>query len=360
VVLEREIMFMPSKIEGKVNQNNFDIIRLLAAFQVALIHTTTYLDYRAGWLFVLKYFPGVPIFFFISGFLIYQSYCNIEINRLRVFFTNRFLRLFPALYVCFVATVVTIYFSGYTFGSSISLQSYAIWVFSQLTFFQFYNPSFLRGYGVGAINGSLWTISVELQFYVLTPLIYLLLKRFRMAALLLLVVFILVNTGNAYLNPKETVLQKLLDRSFAPWISMFLLGAYISTNKSLQERIIRIKAVYLLTLYVPAHHLATWLNLETGNSINAVSFLILSCLVLKAAYSRPNLSAAILGKNDISYGVYIYHMPIINYMLYKQFTGPAYMVAVVLLLTLTAAIISWNLIERPALRMKKAALRQYS
>ena len=34
------------------------------------------------------------------------------------------------------------------------------------------HPDFLRGYGVGVLNGSLWTIPVELQFYALVPLIY--------------------------------------------------------------------------------------------------------------------------------------------------------------------------------------------
>jgi peptidoglycan/LPS O-acetylase OafA/YrhL len=43
---------------------------------------------------------------------------------------------------------------------------------AQLSIVQFYNPDFLRGYGVGVLNGSLWTISVELQFYVMLPWVW--------------------------------------------------------------------------------------------------------------------------------------------------------------------------------------------
>lgn len=44
---------------------------------------------------------------------------------------------------------------------------------------QFYNPDLLRGYGVGVLNGSVWTIPVELQYYAVLPLLYLAVKAFK-------------------------------------------------------------------------------------------------------------------------------------------------------------------------------------
>ena len=70
------------------HQNNFDIIRLIAALQVAIVHGVEHLGLRLPFhdvsFEILKAFPGVPIFFVISGFLISASYDrsrSLEIGR---------------------------------------------------------------------------------------------------------------------------------------------------------------------------------------------------------------------------------------------------------------------------------------
>jgi peptidoglycan/LPS O-acetylase OafA/YrhL len=59
-------------------KNNFDLIRLIAATQVVLVHSSEHLlklSYSNSLvLSVLHFLPGVPIFFFVSGFLIASSY----------------------------------------------------------------------------------------------------------------------------------------------------------------------------------------------------------------------------------------------------------------------------------------------
>ncbi len=46
------------------------------------------------------------------------------------------------------------------------------WLAGQVSFLQFFNPEQFRGFGIGVANGALWTITVELQFYVFIPLLY--------------------------------------------------------------------------------------------------------------------------------------------------------------------------------------------
>ena len=61
---------MKEKVYQK--KNNFNLLRLLFALQVFYVHLRE--DFQLPELIGLTYFPGVPGFFFVSGFLmIYYS-----------------------------------------------------------------------------------------------------------------------------------------------------------------------------------------------------------------------------------------------------------------------------------------------
>ena len=77
--------------------NNFDLLRIFAATEVLLLHSFTHLKLPFPvWFKVLANFPGVPMFFVMSGFLISASY---ERNgELKNYFRNRILRIYPALW----------------------------------------------------------------------------------------------------------------------------------------------------------------------------------------------------------------------------------------------------------------------
>ena len=106
------------------------------------------------------------------------------------------------------------------------------------------------------------------------------------------------------------------------------------------------------------YYVALKFNRGTDNSINFLSFIFLGWLVFKAAYTFPNLSESILHRNDISYGIYIYHMPIVNFMVYQNMTQSYLYLTYALLLTTVTALLSWRLVEKPALRLKKISLRR--
>ncbi len=87
--------------------NNFNLIRLLASIQVMIYHFLEHFGLNKLPIYkdihkVLSYFPGVPIFFFISGFLIFKSY-ELAPN-FKIYLRNRLLRIYPALIVCFIFT----------------------------------------------------------------------------------------------------------------------------------------------------------------------------------------------------------------------------------------------------------------
>src|ERR1700722_1498519 len=91
--------------------NNFDLIRLAAALQVAFIHAAADLGVAAPWPLrpIAEWFPGVPIFFFISGFLISKSFEKNSV--VREYAQNRFLRIYPGLAVCFLVSLASVWFT---------------------------------------------------------------------------------------------------------------------------------------------------------------------------------------------------------------------------------------------------------
>src|SRR6185436_17790275 len=142
--------------------NNFDLIRLGAALQVAVGHTASFYGLWGMLGLVgnaINVFPGVPIFFVISGLLISRSYESSGV--LGDYFWNRALRIFPALWICLVVTVaLTVAFALPSIGDAGPLRWLSWWA-AQMSAAQFWGPHFLRGLPTGGANGSLWTITIE-------------------------------------------------------------------------------------------------------------------------------------------------------------------------------------------------------
>jgi peptidoglycan/LPS O-acetylase OafA/YrhL len=350
--------------------NNFDLIRLAAALQVAITHVIVHFAPAARGSPVLSFielFPGVPIFFFISGFLISKSF---EKNtKLQEFGLNRFLRIYPGLAICFIVALGAVWLTGYFDTVHVPLSEMLLWVGAQLSIFQFYNPESLRGYGVGVLNGSLWTIVVEVQFYVLVPLVYVLLRgtrasRNRANAVLLALVLLFWIFNQAYATESvyyaKVLWFKLIGVSFLPWFYMFLVGILAQKNfdvlsRWLAGRFLLVFAVYCALAFAGSRLLG-W---NLGNTINVVLFLVLAVATFAAAFSNNALSDRILRRNDLSYGVYIYHMPIANTLLALGFGGRPVGFVLALLATLVCAYASWTFVEKPALRLKKHPLYKH-
>jgi peptidoglycan/LPS O-acetylase OafA/YrhL len=93
------------------------------------------------------------------------------------------------------------------------------------------------------------------------------------------------------------------------------------------------------------------------NSFSPLLFFPLAFLVCAAAYF-PMRKRDVLHGNDISYGIYLYHVPVMNMFLFYGLTdSPAYTTMTVLL-AIGIAIGSWMLIERPSLRKKRRTIHQ--
>ena len=338
---------------GRVN--NFDLIRAIAAMQVMVRHAIEHLHIASlqttgG---IIDYLPGVPIFFVVSGFLITRSWERAP--SAMHYAMNRVLRIYPALWICLGISILIFLSAGVRPPSTTALLT---WVFGQLSIVQFYNPPFLRNFGTGVLNGSLWTIAVELQFYLALPVLAYLARRQRwgwwpltIAALVVMLVLRPLMFG------RVTMVEKLIGVTVFPYLFFFLMGALAQQIFEARSRWFVGTVGWWAVAYV------IWVMIERqfgiagsgGNELNPLSIVLIAGMTISAAYTMPMLSHRLHG-NDVSYGIYIYHMPVINLLLFHGITGIGGLFAT-LAIVFVLAILSWKIIEKPALGLKRYSAR---
>lgn len=339
-------------------RNNFDLIRLFAALQVALVHGERYMVPSGNFLRpALEFLPGVPIFFFISGFLIAASYERS--SSLTSFSIKRLLRIYPALWLCVLGTTLSLWLLGYFENNEATLPSVLGWLAAQLSILQFYNPEFMRNYGAGIVNPALWTIAVELQFYFVMPVLAKLFHKRRALFFLLLTVLLIFSAvysnylAQAY---SENTVRKMIGVSFLPWIGMFMIGNlahfyWSSVARYFTGRLALWGLVYAVCVAIGLYVESRFDIVISGNGIVLPLFLPLAGLILSFAYSFTALSR-LTGGRDISYGLYIWHMPIIGTWLYLGMPGSYMSIILCVAITSIIATLSWNFLEKPALSLK--------
>jgi len=150
--------------------NNFDFVRLLAATLVFLSHQHVLTGH--GELLLLPGLSagavGVGVFFAVSGFLVTQSWMRDP--HLVRFAVKRLLRIWPGLAVAVFLTVFVVGSAATSLPLGDFLSSRATYDYFNILRFKIYYvlPGVFEGnpYPRG-VNGSLWTIPIEVQWYVI-------------------------------------------------------------------------------------------------------------------------------------------------------------------------------------------------
>jgi peptidoglycan/LPS O-acetylase OafA/YrhL len=244
----------------------------------------------------------------------------------------------------------------------ISSAPFITWATAHNTFLQFYNPPFLKDFGIGTLNGSLWTITVELQFYILIPLLYFAVSRWTRQVnnfLLVLIILVFIVVNQHYLlavSQGETMHTVLFAVSFAPWLYMFLMGVLIQQNFQRLRFLFEGRLFAWLSLYVSSGLMMHYgFNFTVGgNFSNPVSVVLLSGVVIAFAFSFRRAGEILRGQ-DLSYGLYLYHMPVLNVLAELQILGSIITMVIGFGMTLLLALFSWNVIEKNALKLKPAS-----
>ncbi len=354
--------------------NNFDLLRIFAALQVFLYHLLFHfkiLDHYPLLPSFLNQFPGVPIFFIISGFLITDSFQRNQ-KAIKKYFINRALRIFPALWVCLLFTITLLFF----FNKIEWLQpKFYLWVLAQATFLQTFNITMFETWGMGVPNGSLWSIVVELQFYLVLPFIVIIINRLQkirkinvFLLSMFLVSYLFSHFIHAYINdpysnfkifehPKVLLSLRILSTSVIWNIYYFLIGIFFYYNfnflkKYFEQKFFIWLTVYLIYIAIFILYFEKYISPDANNIYSFIELILLAFLTFSFAFSFNSLAEKLLKHNDISYGIYIYHMPIINTIIALNFGNLPLKILITSIIVINLAILSWLIVEKQAIILK--------
>lgn len=304
----------------------------------------------------LAYF-GVDIFFVLSGFLITRNMLyalRLDKFSLKKFYIKRTLRIFPIYYL-------TVFLSYFILNKEylLSLSTYV----SNITFAIYKEPHPLR---------TTWSLAVEEQFYLFWPflVIYFFKKKIENFGFKL-VLFVIINIIAVYILFDIDIANGLVYRSTLIRVLTLGLGGLIAfkENKIKDIKINKYLAVFIFIFCYFFGALGKYNPLSDfmpSSVIKLFCFGIVAIIfflwVLKLNDKKTGLfynffASSFLAKAGlISYGLYLYHYPILYYFGYdpKSFTGSINIKEAILLISLiiSISIFSYNLIEKPILKFK--------
>lgn len=224
-------------------KNNFDAVRLGLALTVVVFHifALTNLSFLQG-LALFNADFAVKGFFAISGFLVTKSY--LSSSSVGEFFEKRARRIYPAYFgVILICLFLGIIFTDLDSQSFLRHPDTMKYVLSNLTFLNFIQsslPEVFNSNPLKHMDGSLWTIKVEICLYACVPLIVSSFRRW--GGLITIVVVVLASF--AWVVIFSSVFANgfgpEIARQFPGQLSYFTLGALFATNLKASNRIVMI------------------------------------------------------------------------------------------------------------------------
>lgn len=342
-----------------------------------------HLDYlQMGWM-------GVQLFFVLSGYLItgilLKMKAQIPAREYFIkFYGRRFLRIFPLYYsFLFFILIFSVWAvnHGYKAGVFRSVIDHLPYAFTYLyNFFSSYS-----GFSPSRLLNHLWSLSVEEQFYIIWPFLLLLTPEQHMKKLFLggiiagpffrLLLFLLHKSGTAsyLIDPAPLAIYPL---PFSH-VDAFACGAYISRYAIPKAR----KWLVPFGIAIPVIGFASQMA-STGHAgpISALGYpvtlpnayqfiwaysllnlwfaLLIYCIVHEHVLSGFLNWAPLQYLGKISYGLYVYHFPIIWFSGRIRDLGipepqaGLLITPISFIVTVIIASLSYALIEKPILNLK--------
>jgi peptidoglycan/LPS O-acetylase OafA/YrhL len=333
--------------------NTFDFWRLFAALSVVITHSK--MEIHDDFFYSpIGSLDGVGIFFVISGMFVYRSGERLyeRTGQWVEYARNRFLRIAPALYAhTFFVVVLLLLLGAITLGDVLH-PSFLVWVAGSIFLAPNYDPVTFEQFGTGALNGPLWSIPAEVSFYILVPFLILAARRWSFGAVLAVLVPVVILApfiGHAMGGGIEMVIHHTFAERGAYFVvGMFWAHYWERTPQTVWLFLAACAAWFLLIPVVGSE----WYR-------PTVLAIPLSYAVIYAGYHAPLILQRLTHKiGDLSFGVYIWHMPVINYFLWKGWTQSWWVTPSVIAISLMLGAASWWGVERRFLKRKRVSARE--
>lgn len=316
--------------------NCFDFLRFFLALSVFfshydVLHGSSLLNYP------IPTPRSVGAFFVISGLLIYRSYCRS--HTLKRYFEKRARRIFPAyLLIVLLSSILFSAFSSLSVREYYSSPDFWKYLAANLSTMNFLHPSLPGVLDGEAVNPSLWTIKVELLLYLAVPVLSsFFLEKHRWLSVAIAVLCSLTAVFFSHTADETGVAAYDLVGKWVSLVAYYMVGVSLFLYR---EEMGRIKWYLLLPAFV--------LSALNGYAVDCFRPFAIGALVYFAAFTLPFLNK--FGRiGDLSYGIYIFHAPIINLTICMGWEVNLRMFATTLLLVLLVAFLSWHLLEKKVL-----------
>ena len=319
------------KVRAEDETNNFTLLRLLLSLAVVLGH----FKLLSG----TQYPPfpfnladaAVDCFFVVSGFLIALSYART--HGLWSFYVRRFFRVYP-MYACIVliqAGIMLALLPGGPFSEPHATLRYVVTNLAFANFLQYDIGGVLSGLRNPGINPSLWTLKIELGFYLIVPLIFVAVRRWGFKSLVLIFLASVAYNVVALHFGDDRYAKQLPGQ-----LQFFVVGMALylyARDFRVPTWVFPIVAVLFLAAW-------TWIHpIPPG-----IRPLLVGAFVFCFALCTPVLPM----RTDMSYSVYLVHGPLIQTMLLLGLfrDEPLYLVGVVATV-LALSFVAEHLVERP-------------
>ena len=344
---------------------DIDGLRALAVIGVILFHAD--LGLSGG-------FVGVDVFFVISGFLITSLILkDIKSNQFSLsgFWERRARRIFPALYVITITTIVLSYLfllpkDFEILGGSVIGLSF----FSSNIFFWKNTNSYFSGSAEEMPLLHTWSLSLEEQFYIIVPIVFLLFFKWRQFDKLFWVISVVTLLS---------LLISIVGTTHYESASFYLLptrawelgaGSIIATSRPIKSY--RLRTIFsvlgilsILFSFILYDRSSSFPGLSAVPPVLGAALIIWSGVgfgeisrlpvVLKVLSIRPLVFIGLL-----SYSLYLWHWPLLALNEYMVIGRDSNLVKLtIVLVSFLLSIISWKYIEQP-IRKKKIACSRFS